>query len=176
MPSHPDPVLASLLENLEEAFQRRAWHGPNLLGSVTGLAPETAEWRPGPGRHNIQELIVHAAYWKYAVTRRLTGAKRGGFPLKGSNWFARPGPGDPALLRQDLRLLKGCHQALYAAASGLRARDLGCPPAGSSDTCGRLLRGAAAHDLYHAGQIQLIKRLYGEQAARSGASRSKRGG
>ena len=46
-------------------------------------------WRPHPARHSIQEIVVHAAYWKYAVRRRLKGEKRGSFPLKGSDWFRR---------------------------------------------------------------------------------------
>jgi hypothetical protein len=37
--------------------------------------------------------------------------------------------------------------------------DLGLRSAGGRETIGRLVRGIAAHDLYHAGQIQLLKRL-----------------
>jgi hypothetical protein len=73
--------LDSLLAGLDEAFQRRAWHGTNLLGSLRSITPAQAAWRPDSGRHNVWELVVHAAYWKYAVARRLSGAKRGSFPL-----------------------------------------------------------------------------------------------
>jgi len=150
--------LETLILSLEEAFLRRSWHGTNLLGAVRGLTPEVAHWRPGPGRHNCWELVVHAAYWKYAVTRRLTGARRGSFPLEGSNWFPRDG-GTTAALRADVRLLTSCHAALLDAARSLRPRDLSARPGGGRFTTAELLRGAAAHDLYHAGQIQLIKRL-----------------
>ena len=51
---------------LDEAFDRRSWHGTNLRGSIRGLPRSTAAWRPAPDRHNIWELVVHAAYWKYA--------------------------------------------------------------------------------------------------------------
>src|SRR5882762_4291196 len=81
------PELASLVSLLDEVFFGPAWHGPSLRGALRGVTPAQAVWRVRPGRHNIAELTVHAAYWKYAVRRRLTGEKRGSFALKGSNWF-----------------------------------------------------------------------------------------
>src|SRR5512142_143685 len=81
-----------LLRAIDEGFDHAAWHGPNLKGSLRGVTAAQAAWRPAPGRHNIWEIVVHAAYWKYAVRRRLTGDERGSFPEKGSNWFERPGP------------------------------------------------------------------------------------
>ena len=111
----PQPTaITELLLLLDEAFQRRAWHGTNLLGSIRGLTPAQAARRPGRGRHNIWELIIHTAYWKYAVTRRLTGARRGSFPYSGSNWFVRDGGTDQDLKR-DIALLKQCHRELVDA-------------------------------------------------------------
>src|SRR6478672_8921074 len=112
-----------LLSEIDEAYNRRSWHGTNLRGSVKGLTAGQAVWRPGPGRHNIQELVVHAAYWKYAATRRLSGQKRGSFPLAGSDWFARDAEND-RLWRADLRLLDDCHRALRAAVAAVSARHL----------------------------------------------------
>lgn len=150
----------TLLQILDEAFDRRSWHGTNLKGSIKGLTVEVAAWRPEPGRHNIWELVVHAAYWKYTVRRRLTGEPRGSFPLKGSNFFPRPeGPITEAALERDVRLLVGEHKSLRAAVAGLGSRDLGASVPSSKVTYRWLIRGAAAHDLYHAGQIQLLKRL-----------------
>ncbi|MFQ5411533.1 MAG: DinB family protein, partial [Phycisphaerae bacterium] len=71
------PEIALLLQNLDAAYDKAAWHGPNLKGSVRGLRVAQAVWRPRPKRHNIAEIVVHAAYWKYAVRRRLRGEKRG---------------------------------------------------------------------------------------------------
>ena len=152
--------VALLLDTLEEAFQRHAWHGPNLLGSIRGLDPSQARARPGPGRHNIWELIVHCAYWKYAVTRRLTGAARGSFPYRGSNWFVRD-TGTEADLKRDVALLKQCHRALMEAAGRVRPAELATRPPGSRQLREFMIRGAALHDGYHAGQIQLIRRLVG---------------
>jgi hypothetical protein len=155
----PAPAVAVLLDLLDEAFSRRSWHGTNLGGAIRGLSPALCAWRPGTGRHNIQELIVHAAYWKYAVWRRLAAEKRGSFPLSGSNWFPRGDEPDAAGLARDVALLRAEHRRLRAAVAALRPADLGRVPKGSRVTVGGLVRGAAAHDLYHAGQIQLIKRL-----------------
>jgi len=67
-------AVAVLVKTLDEAFDRKGWHGANLRGSIRGMAADTAAWRPAPGRHNIWEIVVHAAYWKYAVRRRLLGS------------------------------------------------------------------------------------------------------
>jgi uncharacterized membrane protein len=69
-------------------------------------------YRPGPGRHSIWELAVHAAYWKYAVRRRLAAEKRGSFALEGSNFFTRPERFDPAAWNADLQLLASEHRAM----------------------------------------------------------------
>ena len=102
-------ALDVLLAQIDQAYDRRSWHGTNLKGSIRGLTPAEAAWRPRSDRHSVQEIVVHAAYWKYVVWRRLTGSKRGSFPLTGSNWFPRPRAGAD-LWRQDVRLLEACHR------------------------------------------------------------------
>ena len=156
-----NPRVQQLLAILARAYDRRSWHGTNLRGSIRGLDPATAARRPGRGRHNIWELVVHAAYWKYAVWRRLSGEKRGTFPLQGSNWFARPlAPGDgEAAWKRDVALLGRMHAQLIDAVSALADKELDRVPPGATVTRFELIAGVAAHDLYHAGQIQLIKRV-----------------
>ena len=148
-----------LLDLMDEAFDRKSWHGTNLRGSIRGLQARDAAWRPANGRHNIWEIVVHAAYWKYAVHRRLSGGKRGSFPLTGSDWFERSDPGDRKQWLADIALLTDQHRAMRDTITRLAASDLKRSLPGSSTTAGMLLRGIAAHDLYHAGQIQLLKRL-----------------
>jgi len=152
-------AIASLLAQLDEAYDRRSWHGPNLRGSLRGLRAAQAAWRPARGRHSAWELAVHAAYWKYAALRRLTGEKRGSFARAGSNWLATPTPPTEAAWRKDLALLADCHGRLRAAVARLEDADLDRRAPGGQETIGRLVRGVAAHDLYHAGQIQLLRRL-----------------
>src|SRR5690348_5416895 len=86
-------IAKLVLTLLDEGYQKKTWHGPNLRQSLKGVSARQAAWRPGPGRHNIWEVALHAAYWKYAVRRRIEGGKRGSFALKGHNFFARPGKG-----------------------------------------------------------------------------------
>jgi hypothetical protein len=154
-----NPAIASLLAQLDEAFDRRSWHGTNLRGSLRGITAAAASRRPAPGRHNAWEIAVHAAYWKYAAWRRLTGEKRGTFARAGSNWFASPAPPTEAEWRKDVAMLSHYHGQLRAAVAGLADGDLDRRAAGGRETVGRLVRGIAAHDLYHAGQIQLLKRM-----------------
>ena len=151
--------LEVLLHLIDEAYARQAWHGPNLRGSIRGLDEREAAWRPAPSRHSIWEIVVHAAYWKYAVRRRILGEKRGSFPLPGSNWFTRPDRKSGRSWKDDVALLEDGHRKLRAAVAALDDSDLMKPPPKAKVTALRLVAGIAAHDIYHAGQIQLLKRL-----------------
>jgi len=101
----PTNEIPLLLQLIEEAYTKQAWHGTNLHGSIRGLTAQQAAWRPAPNRHNIWEIVVHTAYWKYVVRRRLLGEKKGSFPLKGSNWIKRPLEMTEKAWRNDIRLL-----------------------------------------------------------------------
>jgi uncharacterized damage-inducible protein DinB len=162
----PGPEIALLLHLLDEAYDHQAWHGPNLRGAIRRVEFTLAAWRPAPERHNIWETVLHAAYWKYTVRRQLLGEKRGSFPRKGSNWFVRP-DGEPtdAAWREDVALLEQMHRTLRAAIADLPSDELHRTPASSKHTRARLIAGVAAHDVYHAGQIQLLKRLAGAESA-----------
>lgn len=164
MPRASVPDLDTLLAVVDSAYDKRSWHGPNLRGSLRGVTATQAGWRPAPGRHNICELTVHAAYWKYIAVRRLTGAKRGSFNLKGSNWFERSGTPTPAAWKADLDLLERSHRDFRKLVATLSPRDLTRTPAGSEFSNFALVSGVAAHDLYHAGQIQLLKRLQSQKS------------
>jgi hypothetical protein len=150
---------------IDQAYDHKAWHGPTLRGSLRGVRAETAAWRPRMDRHNIWELAVHAAYWKYTVIRRVSGSPRGSFPLAGSNWFKRPDELSETAWKRDLRLLEDTHQELRSAVLTVSDDRLDQIPSGSKTVLADLLLGIASHDLYHAGQIQLIKRL--QQVTRS---------
>ena len=153
------PEINLLLRIIDESYEKKAWHGPNLRGSIRGVEIKEAAWRPGPGRHNIWEIVVHATYWKYAVRRRMLGEKRGSFPLKGSNWFARPTALIEESWREDLALLEDMHRRMREAVTGLSPKDLQKIPGGSKVSNASIIYGIALHDVYHAGQIQLLKRL-----------------
>jgi hypothetical protein len=155
----PHPEIVLLLRILDQAYDKKAWHGPNLKGSFRGLSAAEASWRPRPDRHCIAEIVVHAAYWKYAARRRLRGDKRGSFALKGSNWFKLPEPLTQEVWRGYAALLEAEHRSLRIAIAELAPELLHKAPAGSKVSNATLIYGMASHDIYHAGQIQLLKRL-----------------
>lgn len=151
---------AHLLASLDRAYDGRSWHGPNLKGAIRGLSPASAFFRPGWDRHSIYDLIRHAAYWKYTARRRFTGEKRGSFALEGSNFF-------PAPLRSSARALADAKALLESEHRALREVVEDAPEGAFSARIGRwtgeaVIAGIAAHDIYHAGQIQLLKRLFVE--------------
>ncbi len=149
--------ITSLLQLIDEAYEKRAWHGTNLRGSIRGMTIDQALWRPSRERHNSWEIILHAAYWKYVVRRRLLREKKGSFPIKGSNWFSRPS--GKADFQEELRLLDDVHRSLREAIAGLSAAQLRHIPTHNGFSASSMISGIAFHDIYHAGQIQLLKRL-----------------
>jgi hypothetical protein len=156
-----DAAVRLLVDLLDEAFDRRAWHGTTLRGSLRGITAAQASWRPRPRRHNIWELTVHAAFWKYTVRQRITGEKDEPFAYAGSDWFPRPSSRDERAWKTDLTLLVTEHRRLREVVTKLASGDLSRRVSGRPHSVAYTVRGIAAHDLYHAGQIQLLKRLRG---------------
>lgn len=158
---NPNPRLHALLEQLDRAFRRRSWHGPNLLGSLRRLDARSAAWRPHPDRHNAWEIVVHAAYWKYRLCRLLAADPPASFSFPGSDWWVRPGDGSEPTAdswREDQQLLQEWHENLVRAVERFDPDRLD-DDATSEWSYFDLIAGGAAHDLYHAGQIQLLKRM-----------------
>jgi uncharacterized damage-inducible protein DinB len=155
--------IALLLRLIDESYDRKAWHGPNLKGSIRRLSALEAAWRPSPERHSIAEHVVHCAYWKYAVRRRLTGEKRGSFALKGSNWFTIDSRLSEASWKEYTALLDRDHRVLRETIAALEPERLDDFPPGGKVRLVAQIYGIALHDVYHAGQIQLLKRLRREE-------------
>jgi len=147
------------LQLIDEAFKSKAWHGTNLHGSIRGLSAQQAAWRPKSTRHNIWEIVVHCAYWKYIVWRLLSQEKKGSFLLKGSNWFKCKKNLDEKTWRETLKLLDETHKSMCEVISQLKPSSITQKPKGSKFTILSAISGIACHDIYHAGQIQLLKRL-----------------
>lgn len=155
------PNTPVLLELIDQAFKGPAWHGPALLGTLRGVTAEEALRRPAEGRHNVWELVLHAAYWKCIVRRRITGDDSIEFPRSSADWPAVPAKPSEAQWRKDKELLKREHTLLRAAVAKLTSRELkgkGMETRWRRET---EIIGVASHDLYHGGQIGLVKRLVG---------------
>ncbi len=159
-----DPRIEEILNLLQPAKGKRLWYGgATAAGSLRGVDHDQAAWRPGPGRHPIWGLVLHLAYWKYAVRRIIEDSPKGAFSRKPSNWPAVPEPADEKAWKQDRRLLGEEQEKLLAVIRGFDPKRLDeiAPGSGSYRFCD-LMFGVSTHDLYHTGQIQLLKRLYRE--------------
>ncbi|MFQ5591836.1 MAG: DinB family protein [Phycisphaerae bacterium] len=159
-----------LLRLVDEGFDKTAWHGPNLRSSLRQVPVEQAVWRSQPGRHCIAEIVVHCAYWKYAVRRRIRGDKRGTFPLKGSNWFTLPARLSHREWREYLALLDAEHASLRKAIAASPAPRL-FNRSGGEYIPAPHVHGVAMHDIYHTGQIRMIKVLYKHLHRQGGKAR-----
>jgi hypothetical protein len=139
----------------------QAWHGgPTPVGAVRGVPATMARWRPRPGRHTIWELALHSAYWMYAIRRRMLGTAVAQFPRTPANWPAMPEPANEAAWAADRALLAEEHLLLLESIEDFPAALLGKPSGRKRWTWGDLLMGIAMHDAYHAGQVQIMKRLW----------------
>ncbi len=156
-----DKRIEEALRHLDPAPGVKLWHGgATLLGSLRGVSAEDASWKPDPDRHSIWELALHIAYWNYAVYRRLTNAKHGGFPRSPSNWPSTPDKANEGEWSRDKKLLKETHDELVDAIEAFPAKrfdDLAGDK--GKTTYADLITGIVLHDTYHIGQIQLMKRL-----------------
>ena len=112
--------LNQLLFLIDTAYDRVSWHGTNLRGSIRGVSPRQAAWRPGRGRHNIWELVVHAAYWKY-VGVAATDLRHARIVSARGLELVRPSAADATLAawRADIALLEQMHRTLRAAVAEL---------------------------------------------------------
>ena len=140
---------------LREGYGDGAWHGPDLKAALSDLSSEIDFWRPGPERHNIAEIALHHAFHAHNVRAKLLGAKIEPFVLVGDDWFELQ-PSSPLSWAQVLEIVDREHQQLakVAADTERTAKD-----AAIASERLDLVLGITCHGVYHAGQIQLIKRL-----------------
>lgn len=143
-----------------------AWHGgPTPVGALRGVTAQQAAWEPAPGRNSIWGLTLHIAYWKYAVRRHLVEGDIPRFPRSPANFPKVPDRPTEAAWREDVRLAAAEHRTFVAAVKRFDPRKLDRrSPTGRRWTYGEMIAGIMAHDAYHTGQIQLIKRLWGDRA------------
>jgi hypothetical protein len=156
-----DPRIKLLIQNLDAAYLKRGWHGPVLRKVLKGLAAELAHRHPIPGRHSVWELALHTAWWKYTVRRRITGDSDLVFPRSGANFPLVPTWPESDQWAADLRLLDEQHELLRDAVLDLPPTRLDRKRPKSTWTYSEEIQGATAHDLYHGGQMMMLRRMMG---------------
>jgi uncharacterized damage-inducible protein DinB len=141
---------------LREGYGPGAWHGPDLNAALGEIPPDAAFRRPAPGRHSIAEIALHHAYCVRSVRSRLTGDDAEPFVLEGDDWFELQ---DESRLHWStiLDLVRREHERLTDAVAEVQAGRKQSPL--SETERFDLVLGIACHAIYHAGQIQLIKRF-----------------
>ena len=155
-PAAPAATDATLSRILHEGYGPGAWHGPDLKAALAEVTPEQAFWRPAPGRHCIAEVALHHAWCARSVRAQLTGRPAGPFVAPGEDWFALEagrGLGWPEVLAA----LEAEQRELAGVVSDLAAGRASSPLAAQERF--DLVLGVTCHAIYHAGQVQLLKRL-----------------
>jgi hypothetical protein len=141
---------------LNEGYGTGAWHGPDLKAALADVTADVAFRRPAPGRHNIAEIALHHAYCARAVRGQLSGASLEPFVLEGSDWFELSD--QAAITWPEILAVVESHQQRLAAVLTDIAANVVQSPLGDAERF-HLVLGITCHAVYHAGQVQLIKRL-----------------
>ena len=151
------PETSRILDQIHRAYEGPAWHGPALREVLDGVTWQTAAQRRIPGAHTIWELVLHLTVWMSVPTRRLAGAEIPTLPPD-QDWPAPPAPSESAW-REALDRLADRQRDLESAVRDLpddrlREKVLGDVPY----SIYTMLHGVVQHNLYHAGQIALLKK------------------
>ena len=154
-----------LIDQLEREIGGEPWHGPSLTSILEGISPEHAARRPSPDAHSIWEILLHMTGWKREVARRAQGhaaadPAAGDWPAIGemseSRWRAAREDHFRAQ-RELVELARGLTEAqLDAKVKGDTAAYIG-----AGITVRATLYGVLQHDVYHAGQIAILKKIAG---------------
>ena len=151
-----------IADQLQRAFYGAAWHGPALMELLENVDAATAAARPLPGVHSIWELLLHIAAWDGAGLKRLSGHK---CQLKAEKNFPPvPTPTEPAW-RAAVAAAKHTHEELVRTVAGMSEKRLRDIVPGKRYDFYHMLHGIAQHELYHAGQIAILKKAGSSGAA-----------
>jgi uncharacterized damage-inducible protein DinB len=146
-----------IADQLRRAFYGSAWHGPAVLELLKDVDAAAAAAKPLKDVHSIWELLLHVAAWDRAALRRLDGAK---CQLKGSANFPRvPAPTEPAW-REAVAMSKRTHDTLVETVAALSDNRLRDQVPGKRYDFYHMLHGIAQHELYHAGQMAILKKAH----------------
>lgn len=146
-------------ERIRDQFQRGwdgdAWHGTPLWTMLRDVTASEANARPIAGAHTIAEFVQHLIYWRGATVERIAGKLVS--PGHDEQWPAVRDASE-STWQEALALLEARQQALMQTVEKLSDEQLQQPIAGRDYDIYVQLHGTLQHDLYHAGQIALLKR------------------
>jgi Uncharacterized protein conserved in bacteria len=146
-----------ILDQLKRAFEGPAWHGPSVKESLHGVTAAQAHQRPLADVHSIWELVHHIAVWEDVGRRRLEGDPAEVPISSPEDWPPAEDTSDAAWEKARAALERS-HQALVAAISRVPESRLDQPILEGKSTVYVTLHGVIQHDLYHAGQIAILRK------------------
>ena len=149
---------ARIADQLRRAFYGGAWHGDSLFEILTGVTAAQAAARPIKNAHSIWELVLHISAWDAAVRRRMTGVA---VQLSDSENFPPVMDTSDAAWGKTLEEVRRVHDELTTAVTHFPEADLmkSVPgKTGAHYNFSYMLDGLAQDELYHAGQIALLKK------------------
>ncbi len=146
-------------DQYRRAFEGEAWHGPSVLALLEGVTALQAAAHPIPAAHSIWELTLHIAAWERACMRRLNGDTA---QLTDEEDWQRINDGSEAAWEKTKQLLIDTHRELLDAIAKVDESRLNEPiikhPEIPFSSVYVTLHGGVQHDLYHAGQIAILKK------------------
>lgn len=144
-----------IIQQLERAYGHGAWHGPSVCETLEGISAEQAAARPIAGAHSIWELALHIAAWKSAARRRLEGDRA---ELTSEEDWPPVMDDSESAWAETKKALEQAHGALVSAISRLDDANLDEAILPGMSSVYVTLHGLIQHDIYHAGQIAILKK------------------
>jgi uncharacterized damage-inducible protein DinB len=147
--------IARIKDQIDRAFKGPAWSGPSVMEVLEGVDAMQAARRPIAGAHSIWEIALHIGVWEDVVRRRALGESFS--PSDAEDW-PKVMEVTPAAWKATLKALQAGHTALLDVVSAFDETKLDQPLVKGGSTGYVQFHGAAQHDLYHAGQIAVLKK------------------
>jgi uncharacterized damage-inducible protein DinB len=148
--------ISRITDQLQRTVEGNAWHGPAVLEVLQEVTTEQALKKPIAAAHNIWEIVLHITAWHLAVTQRLEGYQ---VELsKEEDWPPINNNGVKSSWNSAVNLLTESYKNLLNKVSSLSDSDLNRTVPGRDHSVYFLLHGIIQHDLYHAGQIAILRK------------------
>jgi uncharacterized damage-inducible protein DinB len=147
-----------ILDQMDRAFSGDAWHGPPLMHLLDGMSAEDASKHAVLGAHSVWELVHHIGAWNTIVQHRLQGETVN--VTADRDWPPVWEVSDPAW-RRALESLIESRARLRETAAALNDGDLDEKIGATRVSRYQILHGVVQHDLYHAGQIAMLRKALG---------------
>ena len=146
-----------ILDQLKRAYEGNAWHGPSVRELLADVTAEQAHARPLRNAHSIWELTHHIAVWENAGRRRLSGDRAQIEISSPEDWPPADDTSEAAWQKAKASIDRS-HQSLIEAIARVPESRLDEPISEGMSTVYATLHGVIQHDLYHAGQIAILKK------------------